>query len=890
MLFLFCLHGTIAAQTKISGIVNACAKVTDISNHPQGAELKVDDASLFGVHDTVLLIRMTGVSKDGNHINGAGKYEFHIVRYVDTVAGAVHLFTYVSTETESLQLIRVPSFTDAEVVGELTCKSWDGNTGGVLALIVNNTLTLSADINVSEKGFRGGGLSGSTQTICGVPHNLSDYPDGDVNAAGYKGEGNVQKVVFINNPRGKGAAWSGGGGGNDVYGGGGGGGNGGVGGNGGPAFCIFSSFTEEDLAEGGKGYREDYHDIWKDRIFMGGGGGSGTGANTPGGNGGGIAVIVAGKLAFAGDATIRANGASVAGSPSNGGAGGGGAGGSVMIMAGDYGDLNVEIKGGNGGNTENFNCIPYSPSGSYGVGGGGGGGILHVHGSIEDIPLYHVIRDRGRNGMLANECGISQDLPATSGIILDHAELQLRGFFYNIITTPDTFLCYNTAKTINASQPRGGANHQYQYLWEKKIRSNGNWEAVGNQQYYTTPPVTDTVFLRRTVTAYQNIEGVSQPVSDVSAPVRITPVPPVANNLLTTPDTIFCGNVSDLFIEGLPASGALGNFAYLWQENINGAGWQQIEGASEVDFPAALQEGSLQYRRIVVSGDASACCADTSRTLSVTVLPVIAGNELSPAGQELCETENADLIEGTATLEGGDGKFACKWQFVTNGQDWSHLGHTEDSYLPVEKYTGEGYYRRIVTSGRGDCCADTSEAAVIRRDRMPVGISAGEDQILHFKFNTELNATISEGTGMWQATNLVFSDPESAVTHVSGLETGVNALKWTVTNGVCPPVSDSMTVEVRDIFIPSGFSPNNDRLNDCFGMLGVENAESFELVIINRNNKIVYQTSSVAGGYPYPCLWDGKSASGRELPSDTYFYRLTTGEGKTYKGHVILKR
>ncbi|MDR2036782.1 MAG: gliding motility-associated C-terminal domain-containing protein [Bacteroidales bacterium] len=114
---------------------------------------------------------------------------------------------------------------------------------------------------------------------------------------------------------------------------------------------------------------------------------------------------------------------------------------------------------------------------------------------------------------------------------------------------------------------------------------------------------------------------------------------------------------------------------------------------------------------------------------------------------------------------------------------------------------------------------------------------------------------------------------------------------WTVSNGACPSVSDEVTIEVLDVEVPSGFSPNGDNINDCFGVRGAENAESSELIIFNRYNKVVYKTNTVdTQKYWYPCLWDGRNSSGKELPSDTYYYQLTLNGDKVYKGYVILKR
>ena len=56
-----------------------------------------------------------------------------------------------------MQVVRVPVYDDVLVDSVLTCPAWDGETGGILALIVNgHTDPGSRDMDVSEKGYRGG--------------------------------------------------------------------------------------------------------------------------------------------------------------------------------------------------------------------------------------------------------------------------------------------------------------------------------------------------------------------------------------------------------------------------------------------------------------------------------------------------------------------------------------------------------------------------------------------------------------------------------------------------------------------------------------------------------------------------------------------------------------
>ena len=93
-------------------------------------------------------------------------------------------------------------------------------------------------------------------------------------------------------------------------------------------------------------------------------------------------------------------------------------------------------------------------------------------------------------------------------------------------------------------------------------------------------------------------------------------------------------------------------------------------------------------------------------------------------------------------------------------------------------------------------------------------------------------------------------------------------------------------------YMPNSFSPNNDGLNDDFGVIVEKFPKSKKLIeynlkILSRAGKIVFSTDSIYD------RWDGKF-SNEELSSDVYLWILTykTTEGKTINenGEVIILR
>ncbi len=93
-----------------------------------------------------------------------------------------------------------------------------------------------------------------------------------------------------------------------------------------------------------------------------------------------------------------------------------------------------------------------------------------------------------------------------------------------------------------------------------------------------------------------------------------------------------------------------------------------------------------------------------------------------------------------------------------------------------------------------------------------------------------------------------------------------------------------------EFFIPQGFSPNGDFVNDLFIIRGILKYPNNKILIYNRWGNKVF------GASPYLNSWDGRCISGLrvggdELPIGTYFYVLDLGDGTPiFKGTIYLNR
>ncbi|HBE43362.1 MAG TPA: hypothetical protein DDW27_19610 [Bacteroidales bacterium] len=194
-------------------------------------------------------------------------------------------------------------------------------------------------------------------------------------------------------------------------------------------------------------------------------------------------------------------------------------------------------------------------------------------------------------------------------------------------------------------------------------------------------------------------------------------------------------------------------------------------------------------------------------------------------------------------------------------------------------------------------CVDKDSVTVTFYKRVN-GIDAGRDtSLMTFDYLIPLKASspLSHETGEWSVISGSgdFDNIHSNETFVRNIALGLNTYKWTVENGICR-LEDLINVNVISLVIPGGISPNGDNINDSLIINGLDLANQIiELTIVNGAGTAVYSTSNRDGNRWQN--WDGKNASGIELPEGTYYYMLKVTSPKTglvvpKSGFIVLKR
>lgn len=972
------------SDNSVGNIINDYTPVLSLNTCDN--KITVEDASAFNDGDTVLMIQMKGSVIDSSNTatfgtvtdyKNAGNYEFN---YVKSKSGnVIELTNFLTRQYDipdgKVQLIRVPYYQNLNVTSTLTCLPWDGSKGGVLALNVQDTLTLNADVDVSGKGFRGGQAINSNildyQPLCGAQNYY--YPN---TATAMQGKGEGIAEVSDQKMSGRGPLANGGGGANTSNSGGGGGSNGTSGGQGGNQY---EECTAAPNNIGGIGGSVLPYSSAQNKIFMGGGGGAGDannpggGFNPDGGNGGGI-VIIKSNYIQSNDYSITSNGADgetcVGTTSCEEGMGGGGAGGTILLDINNFISATTPITliGGKGADNTPHNGIY-----NHGPGAGGSGGVLFI--SNASLPGT-VIPDLsgGQNGMSQNTPPVAWG--ATSGNagetvfnltiptdtiafkpnidsvkIKDSAtgckSFDFNGLGYaniNPITNwqwyfgdgqtannQDTSYTYSTANTfpvkliitdnngckdstiqnVTTYQIDVDAGKDTSFCSDNTVVTTLNGSSSAGNIYAWTPAtyLNDSTLLNPDATINSTTKffltvsnGLNCSAND-SVTITVNPLPLVQTNN----DTTFCAG-------GSAQLGATGGSTYSWSPPTG------LDNAA-IPNPIASPTTTTQY--IVTGTNANGCSAKDTVLITINPKPAIVKSN----DTLICKNTSVQL-----SASGG----------VT--YSWSPPATLNDPNIanPVASPTNNTTYYVTVTDAN-DCSNNDSINVNIRPDPVftvtpssdicedtSIQLLASGGDIYSWQPATTLNnpnisnpiatpttttdysvkitETACNNSTTLNTTVTVLPLPDIQATKSNDLDCSNDASHLNATGGVTytwspaaslnnpnvpDPVAmpatttqysvkgvdangcsnvDTITVFVTGLnrggyLMPNAFTPNNDGLNDCYGIKYWGVILDLDFSIYNRWGQRIFHTTQ-----PGQC-WDG-TFNGQLQPPDVYVYMI----------------
>ncbi len=417
----------------------------------------------------------------------------------------------------------------------------------------------------------------------------------------------------------------------------------------------------------------------------------------------------------------------------------------------------------------------------------------------------------------------------------------------NILGNTVQYTCYNTAISLPGSIPLNGFS-TYAYQWEQS-NDNSTWNPVtGTDRDYMTANLTSRKYFRRIVyssPAYHECSDISDAVE-----VRINPLP--TGDVITDHDTICAGGT--VFIRFNLAGNGPFNVTVAGESIPNGNKTGITVLTDSVAFaPAASQ----QFTMYSVEDD-SGCFADITGFANIShriVYAVPVAN--AGANSDACGLNYT--LQAIKNISGSSG--------LWTGTDVIF----SDSSDAGSQVTSGGYDTKSLTWTETNWhCSDADDVEITFQEQ-PQTPDAGPDQSLDFSYTARLLAveplvgmgkwTVETGSGEFDNDTL----PDAVISELASATT----LRWTVTNGSCPAVSDIMEILINPLIIKKGFTPNGDTKNDVFD-IGAANAELIRIKVFNSAGVLVFKSDNYQEGD----LWDGHNMDGVELPEGTYFYLI----------------
>jgi gliding motility-associated-like protein len=319
-----------------------------------------------------------------------------------------------------------------------------------------------------------------------------------------------------------------------------------------------------------------------------------------------------------------------------------------------------------------------------------------------------------------------------------------------------------------------------------------------------------------------------------------------------------------------PAVNANGN-------TITGGTWlfgngdmQQVAGSNSVSYVYKNAQNSITVKYVVLAG----CESDTATLTIAAIHPAPQANFTATAASYCPQSDIQFNYTGTGNIA------AWSWQFGDGSSATQAPSPLTHSYV-----AGGNYSVSLKVVSANGCGSEPFILPVTIYENPAVNAGpsilkvAGETATLKaFVGNAgSFTYTWSPASFLSSANilNPVTSTPDDIIYKITA----------TGDAGNCT-ATDTVSVKVlRDIYVPTAFSPNNDGLNDVWNIPGVNNHAGSSVTVFNRWGQIIFQSK----GYARP--WDG-TAGGKQQPVGAYPYIVIPDEKKPLKltGFVMIVR
>lgn len=508
---------------------------------------------------------------------------------------------------------------------------------------------------------------------------------------------------------------------------------------------------------------------------------------------------------------------------------------------------------------------------------------------------------RKGNANLVNGANISGATTAT--LTINPAALIDAASNYNVIvngsfapsdTSINVSLIVNSAPLItsepsnvtvcagnSASFTVAASGSSLNYQWKKGLINLANGGTISGA---TSPTLTiNPVSLTDVASDYHVVISNGCPPNDTSIFVSLN----VGGSVITSEpaNQTVCPGSSASFSIATSGTGLI----YQWKKGlvnlINGGNISGANTATLTINPVNTSDTASNYH-VVITG--SCPPNDTSIFVSLKVGGSVITSE--PTNQTKCVGTSASF-----SVSATGSSLTYQWKKGTinliNGGNISGATTATLTINPVNLSDAASNYNLVVSGA----CAPNDTSVMVSLSVTPLAVAlASSNSPACVDGLINLNAqTVSGATYNWTGPNAFLSSTQNpSIANSTMANAGTYSLNVTNSCGTATTTTDVSVIkcDTIDFFIPEGFSPNGDGINDVFFIRGIQIYTSNSFTIFNRWGDKVYETSN------YQNTWTGNATTGlriggNELPVGTYFYVLDLNDGTPiYKGTIYLNR
>lgn len=288
-----------------------------------------------------------------------------------------------------------------------------------------------------------------------------------------------------------------------------------------------------------------------------------------------------------------------------------------------------------------------------------------------------------------------------------------------------------------------------------------------------------------------------------------------------------------------------GNYTISYYEEEQDA----IDGnAAFIPDPSNYETGTTTvYVRIE---NENGCFAIAEINIEISGLEVDLGDDFSMCEGEFTLTANGDFSGFTDVT----------YTWRRNG---GILDGETSNTLVIDQI---GQYSVTVNTAEG--CSGSDTVNVIQGEAPTItAITVGTDFVI-------VDATGGATPYQYSVTGVVWQDSNQ----FNNLQPGIYTMY--VRSGEGCITSQQFAV----LFIPTMFTPNGDSINDTWNIPGMEIYPGSDVVIYDRQGRLVYQSELSSS-----VIWNGFFMNGQKAPTQDYWYIINVTDGRKFTGHITVK-